>query len=580
MTLKNCSKAYHPVGRLFTATLKRQTGITLLVTAFLLLLCPGLLWQFAVGGNYYHYGLDSELSVWAALIFCASLLLSIILLCFNHSHLFSRKSADLYYALPIKRDTLLAVRFGTSYIGAAFAMTAAFSGLTIVNFLPDVEGIAFGQMLKLYALCLLLLLLCMSTVLIFLVNSGSVFHFIFSTLVVCVGIPVLFFIGQGWYETAAYGVSSNWEWMEYISPFGYAIVQIASQEELLREGKVLIEASTLLIGVGGTLVFTAIAFLMNHRRKAEKSGGSFAYPAMPILLAVLASAVGGYIVGLIFRQTYDGFDLSFWFFFTVGAVLMAVAVGAIISRGFRKMWRWIICAGAATLVMLTVFVITDQAGQRDCIYIPEVEDIDSITIEGTYRSPTVTLTKDFELVTRLHEHILAIESGEEEPYVIKETVINYDEYGEAYTSTYLREDFNTELISNDFSICYTLKNGRTVDRRYWLNDYESLRMLFAIVQTEEYAQAWENDLDMTYSEEVRLYCYERKPEGSDAAVLTPEETRELLRVYGQELRAASEEVLWQEEEYINVALEGDNYLDIAVPQSFAETLALLEDLLD
>lgn len=575
MTSRICSKGYHPVARFFAFTLKRQIGITLLVTAFLFLICPGILWQQVFGIGSGGYSLDHELAVWSLVIFLISLLLGIILLCYNHTHLFSRKSADMYYSLPIKRDTMLLVRFGASVVGAVFAMTASFSGLTLINFMPYVHGIDLVQMLKLYALCLMLLLLCMSTVLIFIVNSGSIFHFIFSTLVVCVGIPLLCLVAYGWYDNAAEGVATNEMWLRYVSPFFYAIACLVDQEEI-RQGKVVIDTATLFISVGGTLLFAAISFLMNHRRKTEKAGDSFVYIAMPVLIAVIASALGGYLVGIIFRLDWGAHDPSFWFFFTLGAAFVAVAVGAIVSKGFRKLWRWFICAAAATVLMLSVFLVSDQMGDKAFRKIPKVDEIQAVTLQGTYCSPAVRLTEDLELVTKLHTHLIAIESGETEPREVTETVTTeVDSKAFAYR-TYI----TTSLLNADFSFTYELKNGKTVSRTYWIRDYEGLCMLLDIVQTEEYAAAWENDLNMAGLDKLELHYYNQTTEESDVTLVTPEQAKELLRIYGQELQEAEDAVLLYEGEYVAFEMAGNNgHLYLSVHPDFTRTLALLEELL-
>lgn len=575
MTSRICSKSYHPAASFFAFTLKRQIGITLLVTAFMLLICPGILWQQVYGIGSGSYSLDSELSVWSVEIFLVSLLLGIILLCYNHTHLFSKKSADMYYSLPVKRDTMLLVRFGASVVGAVFAMTASFSGLTLINFMPYVRGIDLVQMLKLYALCLMLLLLCMSTVLIFIVNSGSVFHFIFSILVVCVGIPLICLIGFGWYDNAAQGVATNEMWLRYVSPFVYAVGCLVGQEEGLRQGKVLIDAVTLFISVGGTLLFAALSFLMNHRRKTEKAGDSFVYSAMPVLIAVIASALGGYLVGAIFQLDWGAHDLSFWFFFTVGAALVAVAVGAIVSKGFRKIWRWFICAAVATVLMLSVFLVSDQMGDKAFRKIPQADEIQSVTLQGTYCSPTVRLTEDLELVTKLHAHMIAIKSGEKEPYEFVESFTKEDGITIA-GSTYI----TTELLSSDFSFTYELKNGKTVSRTYWIRDYEGLCMLLDIVQTEEYAAAWENDLNMTGLDKLHLNYYNHAAEESDVTLVTQEQAKELLRTYGRDLQMAEDAALLYDGEMITFELAGRNgHLYLAVHPEFFNTLALLEELL-
>ena len=149
MTSGNCCKS---ALKLYSFSLRRQIAITLLVTGFLLLLCPGILLREYIQSDYHRYALGSELALWTMIIFTAALILGVILLCYNHAHLFSRKTADLYYALPIKRDSLLAVRFGAAFTGVAFAATTAFLGLGIFALLPGVESGGFWAMLQCWLL--------------------------------------------------------------------------------------------------------------------------------------------------------------------------------------------------------------------------------------------------------------------------------------------------------------------------------------------------------------------------------------------------------------------------------------------
>lgn len=560
MTSRNCAKDYHPGWKLFLFTLKRQTGITLLVTAILFLICPGTIWRQVVNTKYYgSYGYDlcNELPIWAIIIFAISLILGVILLCYNHSHLFSKKSADLYYSIPIRRDSFLLIRSGASAIGAVFAMTVSFSGLTAVNFMSGVNGIELSQMLNLYALVLLLLLLCLSTVLIFIVNAGGIFQVLFSTAVVCAGIPALCLIGYYWFREAAYGVSGVTEWMQYISPFGYAIVQLSELSSSLNSGEVTVEVSTLLICVGATLLFTAIAVLMNHNRKTEKSGSSYAYAAMPVLITLLAAAMGGYLVGLIFSLDSGTYGPSYWLYFSLGAALSAVASGAIISKSFRKIWRWFVCAGAATAVTLCLFLVTDYMGKNDFNYVPQTARIQSVRIEGTYESPTATLYSDFELVTQLHEHLL-------------------EEYND---NPYFEYDY-TDLLNAEFDITYTLDNGKTVSRTYWIADREGYEMLLKIVQTDEYTKAWAGGLDMSETGGIQMEYYASFGERTELKLLTPEETVELLQVYAKELQNASASDLWLDsEDYVSVYLVANNQLRLSIPATFDKTLALVDELL-
>lgn len=573
MTSGNCSKSYHPGLKLFLFSLKRQTAITLLVTGFLFLLCPGLLLHEYMD-SFGYYNLDNQAAAWAMIIFTAGLALGVILLCYNHAHLFSRKTADLYYALPVKRDSLLAIRFGAAFTGAAFTMTTAFISLAAFSVLPDVEGIGPLRLLQLYLLCLMLLLLCLSTLLLFLVNSGGIFHFLFSVAVICVGIPVLCLIAQSNYESAAAGAVTEDVWLKYTSPFIYAYWLLFDAGELLYAGgQGILLPSAVAICLGGSILFLALSFVMHHNRKAERSGSSFSNSIVPYLITVIAACVGGYLVGVIFDWSgnYDG---SFWFFLIHGALLVSLAAGAIVSKGFRKLWRWLICAGAAVVLMVGILLGSQAMGESTRNYIPPKEELLSVTIEGTYNTPEVTFTSDFELILRLHEHRIAAENGVILPYgSLVEAGLKYG------TETVTTERyFNIEILNPDVTITYELKNGEKLTRSYWVNDPDGLLLLFDIVSTDTYAESWNFP---TYPRDYVDYSYyDGAHNFHDADVLTPEESALLLDTFGRELQRSSPEILWTEDYVILELDNGALWQQLYVPKSFTETLTLAEELLD
>ena len=215
MTSRICSKT-----KFFAFSLRQQTGISLLGAAFSFLICPGTVLREAVGVRQfgYYYDLSLQIDILSIFVFLIALALGAVLQCYQHGYLFSKKSADLYCTLPLRRDSLLIIRFGASFVGAVFSMTVSFVGLAFANSLSGVHGIAFAELAKLYGLSLLLLLLCMSAVQIFVVNAGTVFNVVFSAAVVCVGLPLLCLIGYSWKASAAFGVIESYDWTQYISP--------------------------------------------------------------------------------------------------------------------------------------------------------------------------------------------------------------------------------------------------------------------------------------------------------------------------------------------------------------------------
>lgn len=559
MTSKTCSEA-----KFFTFSLRRQTGITLLGTAFSFLVCPGtVLQQIGSMTENGYFNLTSQITTLGILVFLIALMVGVVLQCFHHGYLFSKKSADLYCALPLRRDALMGIDYVASLVGAFFSLTVSFAGLAAVNSLNSVNGIAFCELAKLYGLCLLLLLLCMSTVQIFVVNAGTVFNFVFSTLVVCVGLPVLCLIGYSWYSAAAFGTISNFDWMQYVSPFAFSFLKLFAQYAALDEGRVAVELSTVLIALGGSVVFSAIAFAMHHFRKAERAGSGFAYFVVPVIIAVLASVMGGYLVGLIFG---GGYSMDFWFYALIGAALAAVASGTIISKSFVKVWRWFVCAALALAVLLGTYLVSTDLGEREKYDVPDESEIASILLgDVDGMDLDVTLTKNFDLVTKLHEYAIATEDGK----------TGTDRFDYTYST----------MISSHFHVTYTLKNGETLERWYWIRGEKALQMKFEIMQTEEYTQAW---LDAMEEKFDSAYLSFRLNDKDSYALVPFEEAKTFFEVYARELQNAAPETVI-DTNWWTVSLETSNVLNdtiaeyayqyLYLPESFTETHRLAEELI-
>ena len=290
---------------------------------------------------------------------------------------------------------------------------------------------------------------------------------------------------------------------------------------------------------------------------------------MPVIIVVLASAVGGYLVGVIFGVG----SMSFWLYVCIGAALAAVASGAIIAKSFAKLGRWFICAAVAVALLLGLYLVSNQIGKQEKYYVPDADDIASVCLTETENSKfSVTLTENLDLVTNLHEYAIATEDGD---------------FGtESFEYSY------SELVTSDFNLTYTLKSGETVERTYWLHSERALAMKLEIMQTEEYRQAWldamREELDLSYP----LFDFATDEEGVFAAV-PAEEVKAFLEVYSQELQNADPEALVKETkawencrrisiETLHVYSDGtykDADLYLTVPKSFTKTLRLADELI-
>ncbi len=80
---------------------------------------------------------------------------------------------------------------------------------------------------------------------------------------------------------------------------------------------------------------------------------------------------------------------------------------------------------------------------------------------------------------------------------------------------------------------------------------------------------------------IQMEYYSESGAREDVTLLTQEEATQLLNVYAKELQNASNSDLWQESTYyITVTLYGNNRLALFIPQSFTQTVRLVQELLD
>ena len=124
-------------------TLKKQTPITLLVTAFTLVFCPGAVLREVLDRMDYvsdnlRYDLPTFFPGIIAGVFIISVALTFLLLLTNFGFLFSKRAGDMFHALPLTRNELLFTRVIAAFIGGLFTMTLAYGSLAAMSLLPMV----------------------------------------------------------------------------------------------------------------------------------------------------------------------------------------------------------------------------------------------------------------------------------------------------------------------------------------------------------------------------------------------------------------------------------------------------------
>ena len=577
-SLNKCPKAIN----FFKKTLKKQTPLTLLVTAFSLLICPGLL----LNDISHRINYNNTVEIWdyfqgfTILIFIIALGEMLLLTMVNFSFLYSKRSGDVFHALPLTRNQLLYTRIFSSYIGSAFTMTLCFIGMSLVNFMPDIKGVDLATVLMTYFAMLVMLLLCTLFSSIFAISSGTVFDFIIAIGAVTVAIPAIYAIGVNIVESVTEGVNlDQGEFaFKYTSPFIFAGVTVFSvlsnfknpvAQEFWAIGSEFNFITPLITIIFSVFCVWILSKLFKIRR-SESAGEAYAFRFAPLIINFLVSLVGGYVIAKIF--TGSGYaDLDFWVFYLIGAVLCSVTVGTIFSRGFKTVKNSLIKGSITVGVALVLCIATIVYAGYIEGYIPRAEDIKTITV-GNYNN--AIFYDNFDIVLDIHKMAVSDIKNDDTYFKEKDEDIGY--------STLVQQVRN-------FNITYKLKNGSVVKRRYhslYDNKYDDL--IIRYIKSEEYLKRFKIDseifkgkIDLSYSEFVganKAFLF--KQGTSDAKTV-----QKLYETYVDELRNADRKDFFEPISILEISGRKENNKDgeffsfsLEIPKSFVKTNAIISGL--
>ncbi len=568
MTLKTSSVKNHPVMNFMRFTLKKQTPLTLLITAFTLLVCPGLPIRYMLeffDRKYGDYQLCNVFGYFAVFIFAAGLLLMFLLLLVNFSFLFNKKAGDMYQALPLTRNELLFTRAFSSFVAAFFTVTAAFAGLGIVNFLPDVEGIGVAQFITTYLLTVLFLMVSTAFTLIFVVCCGGYFDTFIALGSANLGPLALLAILINFASDRVNGITFNDEMLFNTSPYLFMAGKLYRNTTLNTWYAVPSQKISLLEIILLT-VFGIICLIISAKlfaiRKSEKAGEAYAFKFVPFIICLPISMVGGWLIGYILSGSSHFSSLDFWVFFIVGAILCAITYGVITFRGFKTLKKSLISGAISILLMVALIIGSVVIANRAEVYVPNKENIKTIYLDNLYIGD-IAFEDDFDIVLDIHSKIV-------------ENIEN-----EAGDTAYVENEFMNTI--DRMNITYVLKSGKRIERRYWHSDHGHPNLkapLLRLVQSDSYLSGYakcftsvKEFVGITYHE------YDEKADKTESknALLTNEQAKTLFELYKKEMKEADEDIF--AESCYGISVQGNVYANVFIPHSFDECWGYLEPML-
>lgn len=560
---------------LFLLTLKKNFGITVLIAVFMLLVCPGYILveierYFEYGSSVYDFN-----DLMPGLIGAISVLTCItaVICCFiNFAFMYSKKSGDLYYALPMTRSGLLLSRFFASMAPSLLPIILCYGSMGIILLSNRVWGdfstVAIGALFNI----LLVFMSCCITML-FIVCAGSITDLLISYCGLNIGavvISLMFFWLCDEYLLGFYSYSEE-NFIIFSSPFlyGFAYLVRFAKEGFVFNTELLVYILKLCVISLACIISSIFLF---RRRKSEKCTGAYAYKGMYCICSLTVGFACAFLVGMLFSGNVGG--IFFWLFGAVGAVLGAITFGLITDRGFKTVKRSVVLGACSFGVMLILVIILKTGGFGYSKCVPIAEKVEGATVSIANMNIEF---QDPEPVIALHKKALQnIDSDEIELAQVTEVV-----YGLSDTLTVTE---NGEDHVSHVTIRYTLKNGFEMNREFWINTSGCAEELTAIFKSDENIKAIRQKTD-SFISDVSIYgnITEIGNEKYISTNITKAEAKIITEAYAADLQEADEEIVYtdySDSVYIDGTVVGQEWdsVTLNIFKNFERTNKALEDL--
>ena len=471
MTLKTSCNKLDPALKLFLFTLRKNWGLLVLICILAALFCPGYLLTSVTsqiedfGSNIdYSVNYNEIMPVIAAITSVATSLAAIFMNFINFSYLYTKKSSDVFHALPLTRCELLFSRFFAGYVFSVIPMILIYGSAALIGLMPRVEGdLGFLGIAFCYNLCITLFSSAIS--MIFIISAGTALDMVLSLGSygfgsILMGAIVLTMCDE---VLVGYGNDNIRDVLSVLSPFiycGYSLLDFCESIPEFKPRYLGFFAVSLLLSVA----IMALCAWLYKRRKAEKAGDSYAYRFVYVICGIILSFIGAFGLGIIFGEGNFG-SIPYFIFALAGSLITAVIFGAVSYRGFKTVKSSLLIGATSFAGMIILTVILATGGFGYTTRVPEISKIESATVsvggEQWASSP--------ELITALHKKIVnnLDEANGENHNSSKEIGIFYS--GGTVEIIEDKTVYESQIDTLNINFDYKLKNGRELTRYFLIN---------------------------------------------------------------------------------------------------------------
>lgn len=265
----------------------------------------------------------------------------------------------------------------------------------------------------------------------------------------------------------------------------------------------------------------AVCIVLQKKRTAECTGTTIAFSVSEKVLHVLVDVAAGLLVGNLFLTFMpESYEVSGGVTgCIVGSGFSYLLLEMVFRMRFENQFRrkgWLRALGEGAVAVMVVFGFVTEKGAYDS-YLPSTENIASVAISlaGVDEKENDTSTKERLRNVRLTE---------------KEDVLKV----KAWIGEELFGNKKEEALA-EATIAYHLENGKVIYREYPIADVEQIEAFNPIYTTNAYKKGIYKVLSYVDSEQLEITWTNQIEQMT--LNLSVEETKELMRIYSEELTA-------------------------------------------
>lgn len=503
--------------------------------------------------------------------------------------LYKRETVDFYFSLPISRKTHFRYRFLSGFLFFAVPFAVMYWISIMVAVANDIMIVScFREIIQLLLLYLLFFWNLYVISILAMLTAGSYLPALVMEGVVHLGCPIFCILLTE---------CQNSFFQTYVN-VGQSI--LPGYGSILFTGKSVIrgfhqhapeQRTAILIMLFLAVVLPVLAEKLFHIRPAEKNGSGMVWPLTRTLIHGAAVICGGIFTGMIMRDSSLSSE-DFWLY--SGVVIGCLFTHLILQMMIQVSFRAVFQGGLLLLTTTFLCVLTVSVFRFDLFgydrYLPEQSELESIGISFTrleyYREyPRDMTAEEYEKWSSSIVNSYLDDNSSFYPY--KElsemrltdmepvyTIVNY-------SMNHLEENGDSVVV------CYRLKSGKPVYRRYPMQQFTEIRdakLLAAMDQifsNEKFKKMLYPVLQGSFpNKTIQLDPYYHLSENNCTIACSEDQFQQLLNTYRRELQQLDFEDLRTAEPLMTIRFSDsdyDFYNCYPIYPGFTKTIEMLQE---